>query len=267
MDKNKKLEREIMIYPFMLCTPTAESVKASTIECVERARAAYLNESKYFPWVLTRGDGKARSRSIIASTMLRKWPEIPYLIFLDSDILFTVDDLKKLHSDLVAGYDLIGGVFAVRGGTQLSSYDGGDNGQVLLDGKIREFEYIASGFMGISQRLLQKMVDEIPLALLHPDTIKFYPFFEEKEFPNRDGESIFLSEDYEFCEKARKVGEKCYLDTSIQLGHIGEYDYRLADVLKYQRENNGKGQAKDLAKREKKASEIKKTEGEFVKVA
>ncbi len=238
--------------PFILCTPTAESVKASTIDCVEKARADYLKSGEFFPWTLTRGDGKARSRSIIATQLMLNASDIPYLIFLDSDIIFTPENLRKLHSDLQAGYDLIGGIFAVRGGTQLSSYDNGTNGRVLCDGKIRQFEYIATGFMGISMKLLKKMVEEIPLPLLHPDSIKFYPFFEEKAFPERNGESIFLSEDYDFCEKARKVGVDPYIDTSIQLGHIGEYDYRLADVLAYQEKNNGKEQATELSKREAK---------------
>jgi len=243
--------------PFVLCTPTANSVKAATIDCVEKARASFLQEGIWFPWTLTRGDGAARSRCIIATEMMRQASMVDYLIFLDSDIIFTTENLRKLFSDLQAGYDLIGGVFAVRGGTQLSSYDGGDNGKVHMDGKIQKFEYIASGFMGISQRLLKKMVEEIPLPLLHPDSIKFYPFFEDKSYPERDGEGIYLSEDYDFCEKARQVGVDPYIDTSIQLGHIGDYDYRLADVLLYQKNNNGKQAAKDLSKRENKARKAK----------
>ncbi len=243
---------------FILCTPTADSVKATTIECVERAKTAFLSEGKFFPWTLTRGDGKARSRSIICSTLLRECPEIPYLIFLDSDIIFTTDDLKRLLSDLQAGYDLIAGLFAVRGGTQLSSYDKGIGGGFKLDGSIMKFEYVATGFVGISQRLLKKMVKEIPLPLLHPSNINFYPFFEEKAFPERDGEGIFLSEDYDFCEKARLVGVDPYIDTSIRLGHIGEYNFTLSDVLAYQKANDAKDGAKQLAESEERESKKKK---------
>jgi len=243
---------------FVLCTPASSSVKVGTIECVEKARAAFLSEGKYFPWTLTRGDGVARSRSIIATTLMRDWSEIPYLIFLDSDILFSVENLKRLLSDLKAGYDLIAGLFAVRGGTQLSSYDRGVDGGVQLDGGIMKFEYIATGFMGISQKLLKKMVEEIPLPLLHPQNINFYPFFEDKAFPDRDGEGIYLSEDYDFCEKARLVGVDPYIDTSIQLGHIGEYDFRLADVLAFQKANKAKEEAKALAESEQRESEIKR---------
>lgn len=237
---------------FVICTPTGESVKATTIDCVERARAAYLGEGKYFPWTLTRGDGRARSRCIMASTMLQNWSEIPYLIFLDSDIIFEVKDLKRLHTDLQAGYDLIGGIFAVRGGTHLASYNKDINANgIKLNGDIMKFEYVATGFMGISMRLLRKMVDEIPLPLLHPNSMKFWPFFEDKAFPERDGEGIYLSEDYAFCERARQVGVDSYVDTSIQLGHIGEYDYRLQDVLNYQKANNAREQAKKQAENEK----------------
>lgn len=226
---------------FMLCTPTFDNVKSRTIECVEAARWSLYQDGEIFPWTVTYGDGVARTRCIMATTLMMKAPEIPYLIFLDSDILFTPDNLKKLYADLVAGYDLIGGLFAVRGGTSLSSYDDGVDGKVHIDGKIQKWEYIASGFMGISQRLLKKMVEEIPLPMLHPKSIKFYPFFEDKQHPDRDGESIYLSEDYDFCEKARKVGVDSYVDTSIQLGHLGEYTFTLQTVL----DNQAKADSKE----------------------
>lgn len=235
---------------FMLCTPTYDSVKSRTIECVEAARWSFYQDGVIFPWTVTYGDGVARTRCIMATALFLRAPEVPYLIFVDSDILFTPQQLRKLYEDLKAGYDLIGGLFAVRGGTSLSSFDKGENGTVHIDGKIHKYEYIASGFMGISQKLLGKMVNEIPLPLLHPNSIKFYPFFEDKEFPNREGESIYLSEDYEFCEKARKVGIDPYIDTSIQLGHLGEYIFRLQDVIDYQAKGGPK-ELKDPEDREK----------------
>lgn len=223
---------------FMLCTTTLDSVKSRTCECIEVARWTLMRDQIMFYWTTTYGDGKARSRNVCASKFLQNTEDIDYLIFVDSDILFTPDHLKKLYDDLVAGYDLVGGLFAVRGGTALSSCD--TAGTVYLDGTIKVFEYIATGFMGISRKLLEKMRDEIPLPLLHPKNLKFWPFFEEKQYPDRDGEGIFLSEDYDFCEKARKVGVKSHIDTSIQLGHLGERVYTLEDVLQNQAKEKGR---------------------------
>lgn len=222
---------------FVISTICLDSVKAQMCECMELAKWQLAKDGIAFYWNTPYGDGKARARSIAATKFLTH-TEATYLLFIDSDILFTPQNMKRILDDMKNGYDLIGGLFAVRGGTQASSY--GINGKLILDGKIHEFEYIASGFMGITRKLLEKIRDEIPLPLLHPRDIKFFPFFEEREFADREGEGIFLSEDYDFCEKARKVGVKPYIDTSVQLGHIGNYTYSLHDILKHQEANKAK---------------------------
>ncbi len=222
---------------YIVSTICLDSVKAETVECFELAKWALAKEGVAFYWNTPHGDGKARARSIAASKFLTH-TEANYLLFVDSDILFTPKNMLRIFDDMKNGYDLIGGLFAVRGGTQASSY--GINGKLILDGKIHEFEYIASGFMGITRKLLEKIRDETPLPLLHPRDIKFFPFFEEREFAEREGEGIFLSEDYDFCEKARKVGIKPYIDTSIQLGHLGSYVYSLHDIVKHQEESKAK---------------------------
>lgn len=223
---------------YVISTICRDSIKARTIECIENTRWSLAAEGITFYWNTPHGDGKARARSITASRFLEQTPEANYLLFIDSDILFRPQHVKRIFEDMRDGYDLIGGLFAVRGGTQASSY--GIEGKLMLDGNIHEFEYIATGFMGVTRKLLLKIRDEIPLPLLHPHDIKFWPFFEERQYPDREGEGIFLSEDYDFCEKARKVGTKPYIDTSVQLGHLGEYSYSLNDVVTLQKENKAK---------------------------
>jgi len=217
---------------YIVSTITNDSVKSRTIECVELSRWVLFKENIGFYWNVTYGDGKARSRSIACSKFLTD-TDASYIVFIDSDILFTPDNLRRLFEDLKSGYDLVAGLFAVRGGTQPSSY--GYNAVYNLDGTIREFEYLSTGFWGCSRKLLLKIKDELPLPLLHPRDMKFWAFFEEHQMPDREPEGIFLSEDYDFCEKARKVGVKSYIDTSIQLGHIGEYVFTLNDVVTHQK--------------------------------
>ena len=45
-----------------------------------------------------------------------------------------------------------------------------------------------------------------------------------------DGGFRYLSEDYSFCERARSAGHKVFADTSIRLGHVGEYEYVWEDA-------------------------------------
>lgn len=226
---------------FVLSTVTNDSVKAKTIECIEAARWTLAPEGVVWAWNVQGGDGKARARNVVASQFLETCKDVPALVFIDHDILFSPQNLKRLNDDLEAGYDLIGGLYPVRGGTQCSSF--ALDYKLEMDGKIHEFEYVSTGFMGISRKLLQKMVDEIPLPLLHPLDLKFYPFFEERSFPDREFEPIFLSEDWDFCEKARKVGIKPYIDTSIQLGHLGERVYTMGDVIEHQTVKGEEGES------------------------
>ncbi len=223
---------------YVISTICLDSVKAQTIECMEAAKWRLAADGIAFYWNTPYGDGKARARSIAASRFLSHTPNAKYLLFIDSDILFKPEHIMRIFNDMKNGYDLVGGLFAVRGGAQASSY--GIDGKLILDGNIHEFEYIASGFMGITRKLLERLVDELKLPLLHPRDIKFYPFFEERQYSEREGEGIFLSEDYDFCEKARKIGVKPYIDTSIQLGHLGQYAYTLHDIVRLQEESKAK---------------------------
>ena len=215
----------------VVTTITNDSVKARTAECIELSKFYFLNRGEIFYWSIPSGDGKARTRSIQCSRFLTD-SVAKYQVFIDSDILFKPEDLMRLIEDLKAGYDLVAGLFAVRGGTQPSSY--AYDAKYNIDGKLHEFEYLSTGFWGCTRNCLEKIRDGIPLPFLHPRDLKFWPFFEERMLPDREAEAIFLSEDYDFCEKARRVGIKAFIDSSIQLGHIGEYTYTLQDVLNHQ---------------------------------
>jgi len=161
-----------------------------------------------------------------------------YLIFLDSDIVFRPIDLKQLSDDLHEGYDLIAGCYPTRSGTQLASHwwdDTPPQGEL----GIYEAQFISTGFFGISKRLLKGMVEKLKLPILHPNDVgRSYPFFEDHRGwigkPDASGsKDIWISEDWDFCEKAREVGVKSYLDTRIQLQHQGTKVVGMQDIADY----------------------------------
>jgi hypothetical protein len=224
--------------------PIYHGVDGITCWCVERAHQAGLN----FLWVIgSGGKGDAlicRNRSVAATTFM-EFGESDYMIFVDSDIVFTPQQLKQLNDDQKAGYDIIGGMYPTRSGTDWTSYWWKG---IAPDGElgISEVQFLATGFMGISKYALQKIVKEykypndIPMPLLHPNTEghRSYPFFEARwshiDDPDASGShDIWLSEDYDFCEKARAVGFKIYADTRIQLGHQGNRVFTGQDVNEY----------------------------------
>ena len=100
--------------------------------------------------------------------------------------------------------------------------------------------------MGISKYALNKLVKEYKypdgktLKLLHPNArhMRSYPFFESKPMhldpPDPSGtDKIWLSEDWDFCEKVRAIGMKVYADTRIQLGHVGQRVVTFKDVAEH----------------------------------
>jgi len=218
------------MFDFILLTVCHRQITGQTAWAVEKA---HLTQSMNFLWVLSPGDALVgRARSITASNFLMD-NMAPYLIFLDSDIVFQPEDLQRLYSDLKAGYDLVGGVYSVRANTQLAHY--GMGGKISLDGKIKEVQFLSTGFTGISKNMLQKMVDELKLPLLNEnDWAKCYPFFETGRYID-EKYKIYISEDWDFCNKARKVGVIPYLDTSILLGHIGSQVFTPGGVEEYQK--------------------------------
>ncbi len=110
------------------------------------------------------------------------------------------------------------------------------------DGKLKDIEYLATGFMGISRKILNKIKDELKLPICNPnDWARCYPFFEcgmwEAHKREKGGEALYISEDWEFCEKVRKVGGRIYADTSVQLGHVREVVYMPFEVARNQQQS------------------------------
>ena len=167
-----------------------------------------------------------RMRSVAATTFYRKdWAD--YMILIDDDIVFMPEDVIQLMNDLRNGYELVGGAYSVKDGTQLSSFGLEPHGGILLDGTVREIKWLATGFMGIKKTLLDKMVKELSLPVLHKGQwCECYPFF-----VFCGDTKMLISEDWDFCEKAKLVGVKPYMDTAIHVGHIGSKVYKVDDVV------------------------------------
>lgn len=220
-------------------------IDAATCSSMEIFR---LNSKINYLWLILTGDALiGRARSICCSKFLQSYKEkrvssAPYMLFLDDDILFKPDDIHRIYRDLKAGNDLVGGCYPVKDGKELSSAGYGE--EVAFDGKLIDCRYVATGFMGISARLIEKMVKELKMThwnekaepasmpLLHKGIwCECYPFFENYGKADSPFGPIWLSEDYEFCEKAIKVGIQPKLDTGIQLSHVGLKIYSFNDVV------------------------------------
>ena len=211
-------------------TNAESDVTHTTCRCIERARWELAPKGISFGWEIACGYGQNKSKCITISNFFLN-SDLPYLISIDRDMAFSPDQLEKLYRDMEEGYDLISGIYCMRSGKGLSGKIGYGRENFYLDGAIQKFEYVPWGFTGVSRKLLQKMVDEIPLPQLGTTDLKYYAFCEQKVSEDK---TYVMGDDTSFCEKAHQVGIESYVDTSIQLGHMGDHCFVIEDFIRFQ---------------------------------
>ncbi len=156
-----------------------------------------------------------RSRSICCTKFLQAG-DAPFMIFVDSDMSFTNEDAEKILEAMQAGYNIIAGGYAMGDGKHFAIR--GLESTMNIDGKPQEVQYASTGFLGISRKALIDIVKKLKLPLLHKGIwCELWPFFESGSVPK---EGIYISEDWDFCNKARRAGYKVYFHTGVLVGHI-----------------------------------------------
>lgn len=189
-------------------------------------------------------DGDAlidRSRGRVATDFLLNSTD-DILLFLDDDIVFNPVDIRKLilecqENDL----DILGASYVTKTDNGSTfTFMAIENVQDIPFGKsggIAEVRMFATGCMAIKRRVLQKMADSGTAHLCNNQTINFYPFFMPMEKVINNCWN-YLSEDWAFCERARELGFKCWIDTTIKLGHIGPRIYDWDSLVQEPRKVN-----------------------------
>ena len=110
------------------------------------------------------------------------------------------------------GRDVVCGLCCTQGDCRLAQY--GWDGKINMTGEVEDIEYISTGFLGISREVLEKISKKMPL-LNKGEWCECYPFFESGAYKN-----IYISEDYDFCNKVRGIGKRVYAHTGVMVKHI-----------------------------------------------
>jgi hypothetical protein len=156
------------------------------------------------------------------------------LLFIDDDMQWSPNSVLRL---LASDQPLIGGVGRMR--VQKPNSDPAvwcwrplhnASGQLRQDdmGAV-EAAGFGAAFMLINRRVFADMVEA------HPEWKRpgaedweaelrahYFEFFRQ----NHEGESGEASEDYVFCDRWRRLGNKVWVDPTIHLGHIGSWNYQ-----------------------------------------
>lgn len=140
------------------------------------------------------------------------------VLWLDSDMRFSPDLFRKLSDDLDEGRDFVSGLYFTRKPPykpvifKKAGYEQINNGVKPIAEAYYEypkdsvFEVEAAGFGGV-------MMNTSLLAEV------------EKNFGLPFSPIMGFGEDISFCLRVKELGKKMYCDSSVKMGHVGQFVY------------------------------------------
>jgi hypothetical protein len=178
-------------------------------------------------WRLPGHSDIARGRSMIATGALHEGYE--ELLWIDSDIAFTADAVEQLCAHDVT---VVGGVYSQKGrrGLCMNPLDLPATITFGPQGGLVEVEHIATGFLLTRRAVYEDVQRHHRLPRCGRELPGIIPFFHSIVDGNDEIGFRYLSEDYSFCERARAAGHKVFAETSIRIGHVGDYEYLWEDA-------------------------------------
>lgn len=179
----------------------------------------------------------SRSRSRVVTHFLEK-TDYDVLLFLDDDVVINTVDATKLAWLCYKQYPIVGGIYVTKSqenpGLAATPWD--ESGTVVFgkDGGMMRMRDLATGCLAIRRSVLEDMVAKAEKIgvhhCVHAD-YKYWSVFQQQD--TWRGEWHDTSEDYFFCKNAIELGYELYADTSIILGHIGNYEFTPHDLVNF----------------------------------
>jgi len=164
-----------------------------------------------------------RARNKIVQKFMES--EYQYLMFIDSDIQFKMEDINILRNH---NKPLIGGVYLKKD----IPYKPVANSFLHLQDGLNVMKEIGTGFMMIHRSVFDDIRAMEPELCYKADDDEddgdYYDYF-RVGVVTEDDRTRYLSEDYYFCYLARKAGHTVYYDTTVFTRHIGKAVYPFND--------------------------------------
>lgn len=170
-----------------------------------------------------------RARNSLVGLMMAN-PQSTHLLFIDADIRFKAEDIVKL---VLRDKDIIGGPVPVK--SEPPRYALSQLREPVIEGDLLELRYLGTAFLMIKREVLLKLFEAHPnekyrdgLGLgkdVEPFLYNLFASYVDEEQQN------LLSEDWAFCQRARKQGYRIWCDRSITLDHNGYHTFQ-GDIRK-----------------------------------
>jgi len=209
---NEKPKEKVPVKTILIGIPTAKYIEPQTYKAIYDLEVpeGYKTTFQYFY-----GYNIDQVRNLIAS-----WAEkYDYLFSVDSDISFAPDTLKKL---IAHDKDIVSGLYIQRipGTHTLEVYEKNAHGGVnnIPYQHIRNIPLVEIAGCGFGCVLVKS---EVIRAIGYPYFV-YHSALDHRQT---------ISEDVDFCRKAREKGFKLYADTTILCEHHGSSSFKVADSV------------------------------------
>lgn len=202
--------------------PTAVSL-ISTIRVLDKEGLKFKLES------LVGSSVVQWARSAIVGSFLKS--DCTHLFFVDSDIVWTPSDFIRLLG-FGAHLDVVGATYPVK--TDEGNFFvkvAAEDGQMEVNGfGCVRINGMGLGFTLCKRAVIEKVAAGKPLVhdrhngMIYPDVFRVDRTQRSEGLPSPRGEDVAFFDD------VREAGFDCWLDPSIDLGHVGQKVYR-ADII------------------------------------
>jgi hypothetical protein len=209
-----------------LALPIYGAVPAQFMQCMIRLSQAAKPPCQIKIRQLNGDSLVARARNTLTADFLAS--DCSHLMFVDSDLVFNVDQIGRL---LKRDVPLIGGLYPKKQEGDLRWVMNALEGEPEEVGQgLVQVKYIGTGFMLISRSVFEKMItffgDRIQYKEDSTGRIE-HDFWSTGVYQFPDGTRRYLSEDWFFCQRWLDLGGAVWADTSVILQHIGQAVYPL----------------------------------------
>ena len=176
-----------------------------------------------------------RSRNLIGTRFLEHEAKPDVLLTLDTDINFNPLDVILLAEQAHREQAVYCGLYVKRSKTAPSLASWLALGEPVELGGTQTSAPIhwgATGCMTAPRAAFVALSKTLPLCNADQPSLRQYPFYMDCVGETPEGTTVFLSEDFAFCERARAAGFGIFANPSIRLAHIGNHPFTFSDLIR-----------------------------------
>lgn len=160
-----------------------------------------------------------RARNVLTGDFLAS--DCTDLLFIDSDILFTPEDIARICSH---DEDVIGGLYCIKQENTRWCVNQLIPDQPTRADGLRPVAYAGTGFLRIRRNVIEQMIAHFGDAIVYSqdDSARVeHEIWPMGIYQYPDGRKRWLSEDWYFCQRWMDLGGKVFVDTQVTVKHFG----------------------------------------------